>query len=35
VLSGGRFVRSGGKELAHDLEAKGYGWLEEIVEATR
>ncbi len=31
VLSGGRIVKSGGKELAHDLEAKGYGWLEEAV----
>ena len=29
VLSGGRIVRSGGKELALELEAKGYGWLEE------
>jgi Fe-S cluster assembly ATP-binding protein len=28
VLSGGRIVRSGGKELALELEAKGYGWLE-------
>ena len=28
VLSEGRIVRSGGKELAHELEAKGYGWLE-------
>jgi len=28
VLSDGRIVRSGGKELAHELEAKGYGWLE-------
>ncbi len=31
VLSGGRIVKSGGKELAHELEAKGYGWLEETV----
>jgi Fe-S cluster assembly ATP-binding protein len=31
VLSAGRIVRSGGKELAHELEAKGYGWLEEAV----
>lgn len=31
VLSGGKIVRSGGKELALDLEAKGYGWLEEPV----
>jgi Fe-S cluster assembly ATP-binding protein len=28
VLAGGRIVRSGGKELAHELEAKGYGWVE-------
>jgi Fe-S cluster assembly ATP-binding protein len=28
VLSEGRLVRSGGKELAQELEAKGYGWLE-------
>jgi Fe-S cluster assembly ATP-binding protein len=27
VLSEGRIVRSGGKELASELEAKGYGWL--------
>ena len=24
VLSGGRIVRSGGKELAHELEKSGY-----------
>jgi len=29
VLSEGRLVRSGGKELALELEAKGYGWLEK------
>jgi Fe-S cluster assembly ATP-binding protein len=29
VLSHGRFVRSGGKELALELEEKGYGWIEE------
>jgi Fe-S cluster assembly ATP-binding protein len=29
VLSGGRIVRSGGKELALELEEKGYGWLED------
>jgi len=29
VLAGGRIVRSGGKDLAHELEAKGYGWLTE------
>ncbi len=28
VLSDGRIVKSGGKELALELEAKGYGWLE-------
>jgi Fe-S cluster assembly ATP-binding protein len=28
VLSGGRIVKSGGKELALELEQKGYGWLE-------
>jgi Fe-S cluster assembly ATP-binding protein len=29
VLSAGRIVRSGGKELAIELEAKGYDWLVE------
>jgi Fe-S cluster assembly ATP-binding protein len=29
VLSDGRIVRSGGKELALELEEKGYGWLEK------
>ena len=29
VLAQGRIVRSGGKELAHELEKKGYGWLLE------
>jgi Fe-S cluster assembly ATP-binding protein len=28
VLAQGQIVRSGGPELAHELEAKGYGWLE-------
>ena len=28
VLSGGRIVRSGGKDLALELEEKGYGWLD-------
>ncbi len=27
VLSKGMFVKSGGKDLAHDLEAQGYDWL--------
>ena len=31
VLAGGRIVRSGGKELAHELEEKGYAWLEREV----
>ncbi len=35
VLSNGRIVKSGGKELALELEAKGYGWLEEPVAATQ
>jgi len=29
VLSGGRIVRSGGRELALELEEKGYGWIEQ------
>jgi Fe-S cluster assembly ATP-binding protein len=29
VLSGGRIVRSGGKELALELEARGYSWIED------
>ena len=33
VLSGGRIVKSGGKELAHELEAKGYDWLKDEVVA--
>ncbi len=33
VLSAGRIVRSGGKELALELEARGYEWLEETVGA--
>ncbi len=28
VLSSGRIVKSGGKELALELERKGYGWIE-------
>ena len=32
VLAGGRIVKSGGKELAHELEARGYDWILE--EAT-
>jgi len=29
VLSRGRIVRSGGSELAHELESQGYTWLEK------
>ena len=32
VLSNGRIVRSGGKELALELEEKGYGWIEGAAE---
>ncbi|MGH8589020.1 MAG: Fe-S cluster assembly ATPase SufC, partial [Gammaproteobacteria bacterium] len=28
VLSGGRIVRSGGRELAFDLDKHGYDWVE-------
>jgi len=31
VLAGGRIIRSGDKELAKELEAKGYGWIESEV----
>jgi Fe-S cluster assembly ATP-binding protein len=33
VLVDGRIVRSGGKELALELEEKGYGWLEQAARA--
>ncbi len=33
VLTDGRIARSGGKELALELEDKGYGWLEEAEAA--
>jgi Fe-S cluster assembly ATP-binding protein len=29
VLSGGRIAKSGGKELALELEAKGYDWVKD------
>jgi Fe-S cluster assembly ATP-binding protein len=29
VLYKGRIVKSGGKELAHELEEKGYDWIKE------
>ena len=34
VLSAGRIVKSGGKELAHELEAKGYDWLKDEASAS-
>ena len=33
VLVDGRIVKSGGKELALELEEKGYGWIEEELAA--
>ena len=33
VLSNGRIVKSGGKELALELESRGYEWLEDAVGA--
>ncbi len=32
VLIDGRIVRSGGKELAEQLEEKGYDWIKESTE---
>ncbi|MEZ5286194.1 MAG: Fe-S cluster assembly ATPase SufC [Vicinamibacterales bacterium] len=33
VLSEGRLVKSGGRELALELEEKGYGWIEQAAGA--
>ncbi|WP_250433349.1 Fe-S cluster assembly ATPase SufC [Hanstruepera flava] len=33
VLYNGRIVKSGGKELAHELEEKGYDWIKEEINA--
>ena len=33
VLMDGKIVKSGGSELAHELEAKGYDWIKEEVNA--
>ena len=33
VLMDGRIVRSGGPELAHELEEKGYDWIKEAIDA--
>jgi Fe-S cluster assembly ATP-binding protein len=35
VLYDGRIVKSGGKDLALELERKGYGWLDETVAAAQ
>jgi Fe-S cluster assembly ATP-binding protein len=35
VLADGRIVKSGGKELAYELEEKGYSWLEESAEPAK
>ena len=35
VLSDGRIVRSGGRELALELEEKGYGWVEPETTGAR
>jgi Fe-S cluster assembly ATP-binding protein len=35
VLSDGRLIRSGGRELALELEEKGYGWLEPETTGAR
>jgi Fe-S cluster assembly ATP-binding protein len=35
VLTGGRIVRSGGRELALELEEKGYGWVEAETAGAR
>jgi Fe-S cluster assembly ATP-binding protein len=35
VMSDGRIVRSGGKDLALELERQGYAWLEEERAAVR
>jgi Fe-S cluster assembly ATP-binding protein len=33
VLYNGRIVKSGGKELAYELEEKGYDWIKQEQEA--
>jgi len=35
VLAGGRIVKSGGPELALELEREGYGWIEPAAAAAR
>jgi Fe-S cluster assembly ATP-binding protein len=34
VLAGGRIIKSGGKELAVELEEKGYGWIDQDQNAS-
>ena len=34
VLSQGRIVKSGGRDLAHELESRGYGWIEGEAKAS-
>lgn len=33
VLAEGKFIQSGGKELALELEQKGYRWIEDMAAA--
>jgi len=35
VLAGGRIVRTGGRELALELEERGYGWVEEAAKSDK
>ncbi len=35
VLAGGRIVKSGGPELALELEREGYGWIEPVAAGAR
>lgn len=35
VLAGGRIVRSGGRELALELEERGYGWIDELAKQSK
>jgi Fe-S cluster assembly ATP-binding protein len=34
VLSNGRLVKSGGRELALELEEKGYGWIDDVARSS-
>jgi len=33
VLANGKIIKSGDKTLAHELEQKGYSWIEEVTQA--